>query len=308
MNHDFQYAGKLSTSEKTDSVKKEFLYHPHYFRARKSNSHELSALHMHNYMQLWYGLRGTFRHSFNNVYYNQSEGDFLFVPPFFPHQIDTSQSENAEFIYCDFSDEFLDVLPNSSEKNTLFNLAYLRPLITNAYNMKPYISFPQETAKQIKYFLLELIKEQDNLNELSPTYLRTTLTRILNLVAHEYETIAPQKDDALFIKYRAAIQEALNYIDENYMENIQLKTISKIALMSERSFSYVFKQITGRTFLDYLQYMRIRQAQSLLEKTDQPLISICLECGFYDTAHFCHTFKRITGFSPGAYRKKLTSD
>jgi YesN/AraC family two-component response regulator len=226
----------------------------------------------------------------------------LFVPPFIPHQIDTSRSENAEFIFLNLSEEFLDVLPNDSTKNTLFNLAYLRPIITNAYNMKPFISFSRESSGQMEGFLFELIDEYKNYSELSRIYIRTTLARILNLVAREYEQIAPRNDDDLFKKYRDAIQQALSYIDEHYTENIQLKTISKIALMCERSFSYVFKQITGKTFTEYLQYMRIRKAQSLLSNTDNSLLSISLECGFYDTAHFCHCFKKITGTSPGNYR------
>lgn len=300
MSSSFQYSAKPDKEE----IHELFLHDPYHFKTQLGTSHEQSINHKHNYMQLWYVLRGSFRHVFNGQDFYQGSGDFIIVPPFCSHIIDTSQSQNVEFIFCDLSDGFLNAFPDSDEKTTLFNLAYLRPLLVNANQMRPFLSFKGESKKQIETIYFELLEEYKKANELSKTHIRSNVLRLLTLVAREYESIAPVEDDALFAKYRAAIQDALDYIDQHYTENITLGEIAKIALMSVRSFSYVFKQITGKTFLEYVHYLRVRQAREFLVDTDYSLTHICCQCGFYDITYFGRVFKKITGMTPSAYRKK----
>ena len=301
MAQGFEYSAKQVPSD----VQELFLHDPAYFKTQLGTSHEQSINHTHNYMQLWYVLRGSFRHVFNGQDFQQSTGDFIIVPPFCSHVIDTSKSpDNVEFIFCDLSDGFLNEFPDSEEKTTLFNLTYLRPLLVNAKQMRPFLSFYGEAKQQIESIYFELLKEYQKSSDLSETYIRANVLRLLTLVAREYESIAPLEDDALFAKYRAAIQDALDYIDLHYTENITLTEIAKIALMSVRSFSYVFKSITGKTFLEYVHYLRVRRAREMLIAGNDSLTHICYECGFCDITYFGRVFKKITGETPSSYRKK----
>lgn len=305
MNTNFKFKDTSGVPSITDDVQKHYLFNPCHFKMHKDTSHELSPIHMHNYMQLWYVLEGSFRHSIDNQIFVQKQGDFLFVPPFFPHQIDTSESQNVEFIFCDLTEGFLNIFPDSNEKETLFNLTYLRPVIMNAYHKNPFLSFTGKSKKQFENLFLELLNEYSNSSELSSTYLRTLIARLFTLITREYEAVSPHEEDALFIKYRYAIQDALDHIDTHFTENIHLKDICKIALMSVSSFSYVFKQITGKTFIEYVNYLRVRHACNLLMDTNRSLLNICNECGFYDLAYFSRIFKRILGYPPSTYRKNI---
>ena len=302
MRYGFAYTGKPPE----DDAKELFLHEPAYFKTQLGTSHEQSINHTHNYMQLWYVLRGSFRHVFSGQEFIQSAGDFLFVPPFYSHVIDTSNApRDVSFIFCDLSDEFLSIFPDSEEKNALFDLAYLRPLLVNARKMQPFLSFHGKAKQQVEAIYFELLHEYQHRNALSRTYIAANVLRLLTLVAREYETRSPSSDDALFAQYRAAIQSALDYIDLHYTEDITLPEISKIALMSVRSFSSVFKSITGKTFLEYVHYLRIHRAEKLLRETNMSLMAICFDCGFRDATYFGRVFKKITGETPGTYRRKL---
>ena len=77
--------------------------------------------------------------------------------------------------------------------------------------------------------------------------------------------------------------------------------MSKAALMQN------FVRASGTTPLQYQLRLRIAEAVILLRSTDKTLGEIAVETGFSDTNYFGRQFKRITGSSPGEYRKKCRS-
>ena len=304
MDWAFRYQEDVHQTPESEHILPQFANNPCHFRALTGRTHELDLLHRHNYMQLWYCVRGSFLHNYNGKEFCQKRGDFIFVPPFIPHQLDTRISDNVEFIFCDLSDGFINMLSDAADKNTLFNLAYLKPCLVKAHEMQAAVSFSGEDAAQLEALLFELVDEFQSGHGTSTLYIRTLLLRILSMVCHKYQAFAPSREDELFFKYRTSIQNALNYIDTNYTQNITLQEISKIALMSVRSFSYVFKEITGETFVSYLNFLRIRHARNLLIKTNKSLTTICLECGYHDLQYFTRIFKKLTKLPPGLYRKQ----
>jgi transcriptional regulator GlxA family with amidase domain len=67
-----------------------------------------------------------------------------------------------------------------------------------------------------------------------------------------------------------------------------------------------FKKATGDTPLEYLQHLRIETARRFLETTAEPVEAITPLAGYSDASSFRKLFKRVTGLSPGAYRKKFS--
>lgn len=278
---------------------------PVHFWIGKSSSRELCDPHMHDCMQLWYILRDSCIQNFNGTSYTQSAGDLMIVPPFFMHNIDTRNSNNIEFIYCEFSEGFVTDLLHSDKYKTLFNLMYLKPILANAALINPFMSFNEETRREIEYILNDLLSEYQKVCEFSVPYIRMTLMKLLTLITERYEELSMLEENDLFSKYRRAIANAQNYLHENFTKNIRLNDVCKIALMSVSSFSCVFKQITGQSFSEYLNYLRICHAQKLLTESDASITDIALACGYNETPYFNKIFKRLTGKTPGQFRKNL---
>ncbi len=67
----------------------------------------------------------------------------------------------------------------------------------------------------------------------------------------------------------------------------------------------VFRKFQNQTIGEYIQNLRIKRASELLSNEETPLSEIALSTGFSDQSHFTRIFKRITGTTPGAFRKKL---
>ena len=98
------------------------------------------------------------------------------------------------------------------------------------------------------------------------------------------------------------IQDMLDYIDRNYMENINLKQACEMTHVSQAQFCRNFKKITGDTLVHYLNFKRAYEAEKLLCSTDSDITSIAYDVGFSTTSYFCKIFKHYYKVSPQKYR------
>ena len=95
---------------------------------------------------------------------------------------------------------------------------------------------------------------------------------------------------------------ALAYIDDNYADDISLSTLSSLCGLSEGYFCRQFKEATGSTFVEYLNFVRIYNAEKLLTRTEKPILDISMDVGFSTISYFNRTFRRFKSCSPRSYR------
>ena len=84
-------------------------------------------------------------------------------------------------------------------------------------------------------------------------------------------------------------------------------TLTEVAAAISLTPTYLsrkFKRITGTTFKEYLNYIRIRQASQMLLSTDISVTQIAIRCGFNSSNYFKDCFRRINGVSPRTFRQQ----
>lgn len=100
------------------------------------------------------------------------------------------------------------------------------------------------------------------------------------------------------------INQVLDYLNENYAEDIAMSDVCALVGMAEPSFSRYFRKTMGNTFTDFLNAMRISKACQLLQHTDQYISNVCYEVGFRNLANFNRRFMDVKGVTPSEYRKQ----
>ena len=104
------------------------------------------------------------------------------------------------------------------------------------------------------------------------------------------------------------VAEAINYIQEHYMEEISVEDIAEKASLSKYHFSRIFRDQTGCSPHQYLISFRIRKARELIMETKLSIENIGLQCGFSSSSHFIRAFKKEMDFTPASYRKYFDPD
>lgn len=128
------------------------------------------------------------------------------------------------------------------------------------------------------------------------------LTRILDLFRLFARHIAPERRSAgPGSKFReSSLQELIAWTQENYARHITIDDAAKLTGYSKYHFCSRFKSLTGTTYLNYLNSVRISHA-CLMLRDGQSVQKVCRESGFESVSYFIQVFKRIHHITPHQY-------
>lgn len=111
--------------------------------------------------------------------------------------------------------------------------------------------------------------------------------------------------DAMFSskdKGNPYIRRALRHMAENYDQPLTLAQMADTVGLSKSYFSTLFHDILGISFREHLCRIRVEESKRLLLSSDYSLSDIAAAMGFTDQSHYCKSFKRVVGITPGQFR------
>lgn len=100
-------------------------------------------------------------------------------------------------------------------------------------------------------------------------------------------------------------KKVIHYIEINIREKIILDDLSNIAGYDKKYFCSLFKELSGKTPIQYLNSYRIDVACELLLTTKLPITEIAYQSGIEDVSYFSKQFKKYKGTTPREYRRKI---
>lgn len=100
------------------------------------------------------------------------------------------------------------------------------------------------------------------------------------------------------------IEAVCEFIKEHYTQELEREDLADAAGMNPDTFSRLFNQHTGKTLNEYIYGLRIEESKRRLAvAADDTVTRISLDVGFDSIRTFNRAFKRITGVTPGEYRR-----
>ena len=99
------------------------------------------------------------------------------------------------------------------------------------------------------------------------------------------------------------LQPLLDFIDHNFSKRIRVKDAASMVRMSRSYFSRFFRQVTGQSFVAYLNRTRIAKAQELLVSRDMTIADVSQEVGFCHQGYFGMVFHRLAHLTPLQYKR-----
>lgn len=104
------------------------------------------------------------------------------------------------------------------------------------------------------------------------------------------------------------LNKVYEYVINNFRKEITLDEAASVANFSTPAFCHYFKKRVNKTFIKFLNEIRVGHACRLLVDENFPVADICFMCGFNNTSYFIKQFKMITGLTPLCYRKKFNEE
>lgn len=105
-------------------------------------------------------------------------------------------------------------------------------------------------------------------------------------------------------EYSESIEQALNYIHNNYNKDISLVHVAGTIYRSPEYFSRLFKEEVGENFSTYLIHYRLNRAREMLKKTDMKISEISYQVGYSTQSYFSRLYKKYMGKTPEEERFK----
>jgi AraC-like DNA-binding protein len=154
--------------------------------------------------------------------------------------------------------------------------------------------------------VIELIKKINQTDGIQQLGYFLMIVYILNKTT-EFEYLASISYKNQFDNKRDMnrFNEVCDFMLKNFHRNIMLQEVAAICNMTPNAFCRYFKTRTQKTFIRFLNEIRIGHACKLLQHDDLSIQQICYECGYNNPANFFKFFKFIAHKTPKEYRDSL---
>ena len=224
------------------------------------------------------------------------DSDLVLIGPNIPHlNFDYGVETEYMQIVVQLSENFigtaLTLAPELADIRTLFHRA--------AYGL----AFGGQTKAEVGT-RLKAMQQQDKFTQLF------SLLNIFQFLAGSIEATELNEADTsvkLFLNDKIRMGTIYEYVQQHYQHRVYVDDVAALVHLSTPAFCRYFKRHTRMTFTDFVNQYRISQARTLLLR-DISISAVSDASGFQNISHFNKLFKKSTGDTPGAFRKKYANN
>lgn len=260
--------------------------------------------HWHYFTEMVYLVKGKLLAEVGKNKYTMTPGDMIIFHPKQIHSFldyDTTEENSELLFYVIKFDEMI-------LSNTTPGSPKLPKLLDNATNLDtPYNLI---TAEELQYNPVKLFFENCIWETKHKEFgYDIKVASTISLIVTEIMRIWLRKGfkfstKTTFDQFSTKDFSVLEYIDKHSAENINIENLANMCGMCYSNFAKQFKAQFGKTCKEYIEFVRICKADTLLLYTDKTLDYISQETGFTDSSHFIRTYKKIKGITPKQRRQK----
>lgn len=223
--------------------------------------------------------------------YNLSKGDIMFVNRNIPHKTYTEKGSN--FFLLQFKMNI--TLGDFTTPEYIFN--FENSLKNDCVLFKKGTKGNEEIRECIDKIILEYARLENSYEAFIKAYVYQILAVLYRNNILKNPEISFKTEDI------EKIAPVFEYVNTHFAEEITLEDVSRILNLDKSYFCRFFKKAVNTTFVNYLNFVRICQAEKLLLTTGKSVTEISYEVGFSSVAYFTKTFGKYRGCTPGIYKK-----
>ncbi len=247
----------------------------------------MPQLHEHEYFELYFLIDGEKRFITQTAIYNVPKGSMVITKPRSLHLFEGGP----------FKRVLISIEPSSLSPHQI-------TFLNNLVEETPIYTFPNKIMTQITKLLSSMLKESEKLTQGSELNNRLTFDYLIYLIS-KYKIPCQEEGNRKEKEImHPIVLKTVDYINQNYTKKILITDLCDTFHVSKTWLCKKFSESMHTSITNYQILLRINKAKKMLSNTHISLESISNELGFSSTKYFGLAFKKVTGISPIAYRKK----
>lgn len=255
----------------------------------KDDNINIENTHYHNNFEIIFVTKGTSTFLIENKKIKAEKNSIVLLSNLENHSMTIDQTPYERYVVS---------VDNLLKINLLPSEIYIK-ILQNRPKDFPYIfEFNNEDAEVIVNILKLLLKEESSKNYSE---------HLSNLLINQLLIMVFRSNPDFFkntkTEFEKTIYNIQDYINENYMEDINLDSIENKFYINKYEVSRNFKKITGYNFKTYLILVRLSKAKDLLVNSNLTIAEISDRIGYCSESLFVRMFKKYENTTPTKYRR-----
>lgn len=255
----------------------------------------MTPAHLHKDIEILYCLSGKIKIFLDGKQFDFTKGDMVLINAGEVHNIFGLSKDKNSYIVIKFSPEILYTTSAS-----IFEAKYVLPFTINKSTHQKLFKSEELKATKISTLLHQAVREFNQKNYGFELAIRINICRVFLWILRRWN------EQGVNLNLGAALTEStvkrlktvFDFVEENYSQPITVGQVAEICNMSYSYFSRYFKEITGRNFSEYVNFIRITHAEQLLVAGGMNITEIAFEVGFSGTSYFIGQFRQYKGVTP----------
>ena len=253
-------------------------------RVKKTKPWSMQKYHYHDLIELYYLFSGARYYFIENESYYINEGDLVTVAPYDIHATAAAAKGDYDRVCIMFRKEFLDGV-SEEVFGKVFSFLDTGSRV---------VEFSLKERAEIELLIEGLLTESDS------ALIKSSLLRLLLLLGKKEEK---KTGAASGLSERALLVSRVSAaISSRFQERLSLSSLAKEFFVSESYLSRSFSRTTGIPLVEYVNAVRVKEAQRLLLSTARSVADIAEAVGYSSTTHFDRVFRRYTRRRPLEFR------
>lgn len=253
-------------------------------------------LHWQEHMEFILIRKGIFSIQIQDQFTDLNEGDVLFINAKEIHQA-YPLNKNSELISIVFNDALIRNLSlDSTEKK------YVLPIINQELTIPSIIRAENPVAAPLIKRLEDLYIEFKEKKKGFELFIKANLIHSIALI---YRVSKEKFDSSLNKREDTSLQNILIHLSNNYHHPISITEAATICNLSPNYFCYVFKKTTGKTFVEYVNMLRVHEADRLFQEGYNSISEVAYKVGYSNLTYFGRVFKQYKTCRPSDVVKEV---
>lgn len=253
-------------------------------------------LHWHNEIEWIYITKGTLQIQIENSVMNAQANDIISIPSQGIHQI--RSIGDTHYYAIVFSLEFLNF-----QNFDVVQREYISPIVQHEAIIDIHLHNHEKANPFIIHIMRSILRAYYKKEETWEFEIKIQLYQII-LALYKQKKIAVHKHHVHDEKVHV-IKSVISYIEKHYQEKIYIRDIAIDVHLNEQYLCRLFKSMTSKTLIEFMNEFRIEKACECLQLTNQSIMEIAFFVGFENVSYFISKFKKVKKKTPQQYRVQI---